>query len=347
MLACGIPHVGPSSARETVVRAGEPSEGGEPLPPVLGVTITNPWVGATPAGASLRAALRALRSRTGRPPVARVVFDAGVDRVRPAYAVDARDYAEHVRALGADARIMGELLDSLAVREYSLADYRARACEYRAALGHLVDVWEVGNEVNGEWLGPDVIAKVAAAVEVFRADAARFAALCPGHAPRPDERPFELALTLYYNGEHDGGRSHCWARADHAMQRWVETHFGPGGDAAHLRGELDHVLVSYYEDDCHGLQPSWQEVFDRLGAVFTTSSLAIGECGTVHVARKARYAERYYRGMSSSDPAFANMRVSHPRYVGGFFWWYFSEDHDEPAVRSVLEAALDDPFWRR
>src|SRR5690606_2330087 len=102
----------------------------------------------------------------------------------------------------------------------------------------------------------------------------------------------------------------------------------------------------YYEDDCNDLQPAWQDVFDALGAVFTTSSLAIGECGTTRAARKARYAERYYRGMSSSDPAFANMHVSHPRYVGGLFWWYFNEDHDNPAFMSVLEAALDDPFWR-
>lgn len=336
-------------------------DGGSPAPdagggmpadrsPVLGVTITDPWVAGSSAGAALRDELRALAGPGGRKPMARVVFDEGVDRVFRTYGIDASAYVDPVRAIGADARVMGELLDSFYVPDYDLAQTRARACEYRATLGHLVDVWEVGNEVNGEWLGAGALEKIAAAVEIFRADAASFARLCPGFSLRRDERPFELALTLYQNGEHAGGRAtsnNCWERPDHAMLHWAARQFGSGGAAASWRDALDYVWVSYYEDDCEGVQPRWQEVFDELGRLFPRASLGIGECGTTVAARKRRYAERYYHGMDSSDPAFANMRVSHPRFVGGFFWWYFSDDVDEPAVTETLRAAVSRPFWSR
>ncbi len=316
-------------------------------PPVFGVTITNPWVAGTGSGTDLRDELRALRSPTGRLPMARVVFDEEIDEVSGG---DASEYVAPVRAIGADAIVMGELLDSFYMRDYSVTEYRARACEYRAELGHLVDVWEIGNEVNGEWLGSSVTAKLAAGAEVFRADAAGFAALCPGRHVRADERPYELALTLYYNGEYEGGHAsatNCWEHADNAMLHWVDTHFTSGGDLAHLAGALDYVWVSYYEDDCNDLQPRWQDVIDRLGVVFPASELGIGECGTTRASQKARYVERYYQGMDSSDPAFANMHVSHPRYVGGFFWWYFDGDLDVPAVISGLHTALGGPFWSR
>jgi hypothetical protein len=37
--------------------------------------------------------------------------------------------------------------------------------------------------------------------------------------------------------------------------------------------------------------------------------------------------------------------VAHPRFAGGFFWWYFSDDLSVPAVYGALVAALAGPFW--
>ncbi len=332
--------------------ASRPDAGDGPTtrPPVFGVTITDPWAAEGSGGAALRTALRALVGPSGRRPMARVVFDEGVDRVFRTYGSDASAYVGPVRTIGADARVMGELLDSFYMPDYSVVELRARACEYRATLGHLVDVWEIGNEVNGEWLGASVLEKLSAVVEVFRADGAAFGALCPGFAIRSDERPFELALTLYENGPYAGGRAtdqNCWERADHAMLHWAARNFGPTGAGAAWRDALAYVWVSYYEDDCNDLQPDWQSIFDELGALFPRAELGIGECGTTLAARKRRYAERYYRGMTSSDPAFANMHVAHPRFVGGYFWWYFSQDLDVPAVTDTMHGALTSPFWSR
>jgi hypothetical protein len=58
--------------------------------------------------------------------------------------------------------------------------------------------------------------------------------------------------------------------------------------------------------------------------MFPTAQLGIGECGTVVQARKAAYLTRYY-----------SMRIDNPRYIGGYFWWYFSEDMVPPGAKGT------------
>jgi hypothetical protein len=188
--------------------------------------------------------------------------------------------------------------------------------------------------------------KVVAAAEVFEADAARFATICPGFSLRADERAFEIAMTAYGNGDTSGGAS-CWESRNHQMETWLGTHFGDGGRARAVRDGIDYLLVSYYEDDCENLQPNWPAVFDRLGTLFPTARLGFGECGTVNLSQRPQYVQRYYAGMSSTDPAYANMHITHPRYVGGFFWWYFSRDFSNAATVTALHAAQSAPFWSR
>ena len=316
---------------------------------VFGVTVTDPWVADSPTS-TLTDRLDGLVGAGGRKPAARVVFDEGIDRVFHAGGLDATAYVELSGNIAPHATVMGELLDSLYVGDYDVGQYRARACEYRATLGHLVDIWEIGNEVNGEWLGEGVVDKLAAAAAVFGADGAGFAAACPGFALRADEKPFEIALTLYYNGPYDGGvptENNCWSEADHALDFWVDRDFGtPGATGTEsVAPVLDYVLVSYYEDDCDGIQPEWQPVFEHLAAVFPDAWLGFGECGTEDAAGKAGTVRRYYHGMDLPDAQLANMHVVHPRYVGGFFWWYFSDDMGDADVYGALADALDNPFW--
>lgn len=51
------------------------------------------------------------------------------------------------------ADVMGRLLDSSDVARTSTQAARDRARAYVEALGDAVDIWEIGNEINGEWLG--------------------------------------------------------------------------------------------------------------------------------------------------------------------------------------------------
>ena len=208
----------------------------------------------------------------------RVVFDLAM---APDY------YAPAVTMLYDKAFVMGEILDSTDVKSITVPAYTQRATTYVNALSGKVDIWEIGNEVNGEWLGktPDVVAKISGAYDIVKSKGAA------------------TELTLYYNQD-------CWANTANEMFTWTEANV-----PARMKSGLDYVLISYYEDDCNGLRPNWQAVFDRLGGIFPNSKIGFGEMGTKVVANKQDFLNRYY-----------SMAINHPRYVGGQFYWYFHPD---------------------
>jgi hypothetical protein len=213
-----------------------------------------------------------------RKPTVRVVFQNGEPATR---------YTRSVQRIHAVGGVMGEVLDSFAVKNISVDEYGARVSEFLDALGDDVDIWEIGNEVNGDWLGTndDVHDKITNAYQLVHS------------------RGKTTALTLYYN-------QGCYLSADHEMFHWAERYVDP-----ELQSGLDYVLVSYYEDDCKGLQPDWNDVFKRLATMFPNSKIGFGECGTTDDAKKAEFIERYYQ-----------LQIDLPQYVGGYFWWYYYQD---------------------
>ena len=227
-------------------------------------------------------------SHLSRTPTVRIVFDEGMD---------APDYAAPVAAIRRVAYVMGELVDSSTLKQYNVLQMRERATTYFDMLGRNVDLWEIGNEINGEWTGRtrDVVDKTLAAYAVIK------------------QRGGRTALTLYYN---EG----CAEEPSHAMFGWAERNLLPD-----LRNGLDYVFVSFYEDDCKIARPDWSAVFDRLGQLFPHAVLGFGEIGTRLAARKDALIAQYY-GLS----------IAHPRFVGGYFWWYFRQDM-VPRTR---------PLWR-
>ncbi|MGZ5968400.1 MAG: hypothetical protein ACXWP4_12085 [Polyangiales bacterium] len=217
-------------------------------------------------------------SKLPQKPTARIVFDEGQP---PSY------YGEATTQIGAVAFVMGEMLDSQFVKDISVDEYGQRAKEYLDALGGKVDIWEIGNEINGEWLGTsaDVAAKAKSAFDLAKS------------------RGYKTALTLYWNAS-------CYSDADHEMFTWTSANVPEA-----MKSGLDYVLVSYYDDDCPGEKPDWPAVFSKLAAIFPTAKLGIGECGTERAEAKSEFIHRYY-GLS----------VPEPRFVGGQFWWYFVND---------------------
>ena len=213
-----------------------------------------------------------------RKPTTRIVFDEWIPAV---------DYVNAVNQISSVSFIMGELLDSYYMKLYSLSQYAERSRNYLDTLGGKVNIWEIGNEINGEWLGttPDVVAKMDTAYKIFKAAGKK------------------TALTLYYNKD-------CWSNPQNEMFRWAVNNV-----PSYMKTGLDYVWISYYEDDCNGLQLNWQQIIDSLGKIFPNAKLGIGECGTLNTANKSEYISRYYR-----------TAVIHPRWVGGFFWWYFKQD---------------------
>ncbi|HFC53832.1 MAG TPA: hypothetical protein ENJ43_05315 [Gammaproteobacteria bacterium] len=241
-------------------------------------TIPEPWVGVTIDSVSnLGETIASLQALSVKP-VVRVVFGKHAP---------AADYVETLDELRPVSYVMGKFLDSFYVKDYDRESFRARAREYLDVLGGRVDVWEIGNEINGEWLGETetVAGMMIDAFELVR------------------ERGGKSALTLYYN---EG----CWEDPAAEMFRWAGANI-----PEEMKIGLDYVLVSYYEDDCYGLQPDWPKVFGRLGEMFPNSKLGFGEVGTKYSELKESYIRRYY-----------GMDVDHPNFIGGYFWWYFRQD---------------------
>ena len=72
---------------------------------------------------------------------ARIVFDEWVP---------ATYYIASTTQIHLNSYIMGELLDSYYFSEYNFNQYISRVNEYLNTLGTNVDIWEIGNEINGE-----------------------------------------------------------------------------------------------------------------------------------------------------------------------------------------------------
>jgi len=252
-------------AQQTVLRADQESRAER----VYGVTVDRLD--------GLEKTLEALRT-LGRKPTVRIVFDEDMP---------AEHYREAAGKIHEVAFVMGEILDSQFVKKCTLEGYRKRTGEYLETLGGRVDLWEVGNEINGDWLGPaeQAAAKMTAAFDLVK------------------ERKKAAALTLYYNEGSVKDRSF-------EMFRWAEERIPD-----RVKQGLDYAWVSFYDDDFEGPAPDWPAVFERLGKMFPAAKLGIGECGTKKQSRKAEFVRRYY-----------GLKVDHPRFVSGCFWWYFSQD---------------------
>ena len=220
--------------------------------PLLGVTIDSVD--------NLPQIVDSLRSLC-RMPTTRIVFDeVGPDKYKTA-----------VESIHGVSYVMGEIMDSYFVKKHRVADYVRRTRSYVDALGPWVDIWEVGNEINGAWLGdaPTVVAKVAGAFDVVKASGGR------------------TALTLYHDQSSDG------------MLQWAEQQLPD-----RIKLGADYVFVSFYDDHQGGIKPDWPYVFTRLAQIFPNSKVGFGEVGTEYRQFKPEYIQRYY-GMQIALPSYA------------------------------------------
>ena len=241
-------------------------------------------------------------------PTTRVYFD-----VRE----PARYYAAAVRRIGRVSAVMGELLDSSDEKAISVAGFQARVESYLHTLGHQVSIWEIGNEVNGNWTGPypTVAAKLTEAYHDVAAAGGT------------------TALTLYAN---DFGPDHC----GDGQAELTPAQFGRRYVPARVARGLGYVFLSYYPTQCGNREPSAAEldrVLWQLHSIFPAAALGFGEVGLPNPVTKASLA----RARQIMRWAYAlNPRL--PYYAGGYFWWYAAEDalHPGAPLRTALRAAF-------
>lgn len=290
--------VGVSSGIWTLSRSADDRQPSAPVthgPMTYGITLDNVT--------DIAGVTDYLSSLPGRRPMVRIVFDQWRT---------AESYAPAVRAIAPHADIMGQLLDSSAMSHYSVDEYTSRAREFVDAFGDEVFMWEVGNEVNGEWLGSreDVRDKIVAATDVIRSAGGR------------------TAVTLFYN-------PYCYRYAENLMIPWAETYL-----SEQERASFDYVFVSYYAQQCGDHLPeSWDPIFREVGDLFPHSLLGFGEVGltspvTEETVSDAEWTMRYYYAQ----------RPATERFIGGWFWWYARQDLVESphllreTYRDVVEA---------
>jgi hypothetical protein len=216
------------------------------------------------------------------------------------------------------AFVMAELVDSdiesstkcfTALDETkSVAAYLERTQKLYEKLGKYVDIWEIGNEVNGDWFGGSVIGNVKneqrrkivvgqlkAAYDFLTAK--KVAIQSSNKLMSKDEKIPLTAITFYFNG--DGKKRNSYENINDGMLRWIRgigNHFVDKNNKKISFANLDYLLVSYYPDDNFyepngdvsdysiqiNLTPKdWVEIFDTIRTNYnSTTKFGLGEMGT-------------------------------------------------------------------
>lgn len=261
--------------------------------PVWGVTFDS-TAGVAAGIASARAMLH---GRAGDGWV-RIVFD----REQPASSY--RDVVAQVRAAG--LHVVGQFVDSSDLARVGQAAWERRVAEYVTTLP-LVQEWEVGNEVNGSWLGGAVTDKVRYAAAYVKA--------------HTDARTL---LTLYWQlGEDD---------AAHSVFTWVDRRLDPD-----LLRSVDDVGLSVYPGE-HPLGAAFDRVFRTLHRRLPAQHLLVSELGygSPDLDRTWWWGSPsdVDAGQAAVADLYSRAALGYPYSRGGPYWWYF-----------LTEGAPGSPVW--
>ena len=216
--------------------------------------------------------------------------------------------------------IMGQPVDSSYMFCFNRADHAARWHDYVKTLGRYVDMWEVGNEINGNWLyntGPnadvsgqscpadwpggvpttttqDVADKMADAFKIVKAagkQAALTLTFCPTDLPATND-PFT----------------------------WLDTYV----TSPVIRNGMDYVLISYYPDPTgcgYGLPKAsdWVSWFQGIQSRFPYAKVGMGEWGYTSDEPPADLTTLLREGYEI-DPSSS---LTPGSWIGGVFYWEF------------------------
>jgi hypothetical protein len=240
-------------------------------------------------------------------------------------------YKKPVQTFRPYAYIVAQIADSAYMKKYTVDQLVARTDRYTKALGNMVDLWEVGNEVNGNWLGSNTLKKIEA---MYNGVATK------GYA---------AALTFFYEGEpsephncivkkHGGNGMFAWIRENFGLDRPPRQR--PKATEK-IRLGLDYALVSWYPRQCPGERPNWPVVFTKLARIFPNAKVGFGEIGTAKPRGGSRYEvneiEQFY-------PMGKRVTGLPDNYVGGYFWWYFAQEMvpwNKTRLSAILNQAIE------
>ncbi len=265
-------------------------------------------------------ALKEALSKHTKMPTTRIVFQQGDSPSA---------YSTAVAELNPESYIMGEILDSTGLKSISINNYKNRTSQYVSAFSDKVDIWEIGNELNGEWVGNpnDIRAKVQVAYDVVEKDNAT--------------KQLRSAITLNY-----------WPSSDCYGSLWEDTETFARSLPSEIKNGVDYVFLSFYETACEPrARPTNEQfiaIFSKLKNIFPNSKIGMGEIGAQGIddglsrdpslSEKQQIANRYY-GMHSALKSSLGSA-----YVGGYFWWYYYQDAVPWNKNASLWSTLENLF---
>jgi hypothetical protein len=270
----------------------------EPPAPTLGPSIrpagNRPRIGFTfdairPGAGDLERVSALVHDRRGAAAV-RLVFDLSQG---PSY------YAATVRAAHrAGILVVGQILDSSDMARVSQQQWRLHVTRFVSGLPD-VDTWEVGNEVNGNWLGSGVATKIGYAAAYVKAHTRA-----------------STLLTLYWQlGEDD---------PQHSVFSWASSL--PRSTVRNL----DQIGLSVYPED-HPLGAAFDRVFRTMHEAFPRQRLLITELGywSADLGHTWWWGSRHDpigKGRRAVADLYTRAVFGYPYSAGGTYWWYFLEE---------------------
>jgi hypothetical protein len=310
------------------------------------------------------------------PVVVRIVFDPIRQENREIFEYELNIYKEQVADLRKDTNIclMGTIADSYNMYSYlpevsnsswpdGYGNYEKWTRRLVEKMGALIDIWEVGNEVNGEWYGwkknkykkgdesddkQDRKMRVKRETMRNRIKHELSQAFKAVHEVRPEAL---RAITLLYNADQE--KNHCTEFSEYKMNEWADEYLTP-----EVRSNVDFVLLSYYENPqvCAEVTRDADKLWDVLVSLrrqFTGEEtvFAFGEIsytatcyqGKEEISDEKRinnptcqagqrnYVERYYQTLDKQLSAVVKTKTLPPdvkaiKFAGGYFYWYFLQD---------------------
>jgi hypothetical protein len=267
----------------------------------------SPWLGATMDTVSdYRSNLDLAKKLTSPYGYVRVVMDPGTAFSNYAPVVD---YAHSI-----GLKVMGQPIDSSSAKRYRGGKYLARIQSAVTALP-TVDAWEVGNEVNGSWLGPDMGGRLDQAAAWVKANSTA-----------------KVVITFYWQIGTDAPQ---WS-----LFNWEKANLT---DAT--INNTDVFLVSAWIEDAP-MGFAFDQVMRTLHNEFPAKQIGLGEFGywgkgtsqrwwygdnTSVAAGRQAVAGQYYRAA-----------FGYSYSVGGVFWWYYAEDMPAGTVLGCKVSAARD-----
>lgn len=231
-----------------------------------------------------------------------------------AYYAKVRNWVNYAAAQ--QVQTLGQLFDSSVQESLSLAQFKT-AVDRALVFPDFskITAWEVGNEVNGGWLGTGMSAKIDYAAAQVKAKTGK-----------------PVCLTFYWYGVEDTLKT--------SLFNWIQANV-----TTSIKSNLDCVTLSIYTDQ-QPLGFSWDLVMTRLAAIFPGKQVMVGELGFVDPSVKPFFREGPL-SLTSEQGGKLYIQNRYPasfataNAYGGNFWWYYDA---EMVGRTPLWNTLHDTY---